>query len=202
MERGYSWSFVPFQAVIVSTLNFQPTEQPTRTENNPTDFCGGTAQLDPKTGVPSRGQRVLWTQRMNFHANIPQGKPQSRRCEPSKSHLRGTSRSYDIAIAVRRRLLNFYDISSTNLSEIYRQSLVRRPVFSLVRLLVRRWTYRAAPAAGESFGAHIGHIPCSLCHLMTSYVHPYPHGPPANVATLPAPTNRTYSRSKWAIGSG
>jgi len=93
--------------LFVSILNFQATEQPTRTENNPTDFCGGTAQLDPKTGVPSRGQRVLLTQRMNFHANIPQGKPQSRRCEPSKSHLRGKSRSYDIAIAARRRLLKF-----------------------------------------------------------------------------------------------
>ena len=87
--------------LFVSILIFQATEQPTRTENNPTDFCGGTAQLDPKTAVPSRGQRVLLTQRMNFHANIPQGKPQSRRCEPSKSHLRGNSRSYDIAIAAR-----------------------------------------------------------------------------------------------------
>ena len=35
--------------------------------------------------------------------------------------------------------------------EIYRQSLVRRPVFSLVRLLVRSWPYGVAPAAGESF---------------------------------------------------
>ena len=93
--------------LFVSILNFQATEQPTRTEINPTDFCGGTAQLDPKTGVPSRRQRVLLTQRMNFHANIPQGKPQSRRCEPSKSHLRGKSRSYYIAIAARRRLLKF-----------------------------------------------------------------------------------------------
>ena len=30
---------------------------------------------------------------------------------------------------------------------------------------------------------------------MPSHVHPYPHGPPANVATLPAPINCTYSRS-------
>ena len=93
--------------LFVSILNFQATEQPIRTENNPTDFCGGTAQLDPKTGVPSRGQRVLLTQRMNFHANILQGQPQSRRCEPSKSHLRGNSTSYDIAIAARRLLLKF-----------------------------------------------------------------------------------------------
>ena len=50
-------------------LNFQATKQPTRTKNNPTDFCDGTAQLDPKTGVPSRGQRVLLTQKMTFLAN-------------------------------------------------------------------------------------------------------------------------------------
>ena len=71
--RGRSFHSMLF----VSILNFQATEQPTRKENNPTDFCGGTAQLDPKTGVPSRGQRVLLTQRMTLHANIPQGKPQS-----------------------------------------------------------------------------------------------------------------------------
>ena len=57
--RGCSFHSKPF----LSILNFQATEQPTRTEkNNPTDFCGGTAQLDPKTGVPSRGQRVLSTE--------------------------------------------------------------------------------------------------------------------------------------------
>ena len=60
--------------LFVSILNFQATKQPTRTENKPTEFCGGTAQLDPKTCVPSRGQRVLLTQRMTLHANIPQGK--------------------------------------------------------------------------------------------------------------------------------
>ena len=45
--------------LLVSILNFQATEQPTRTENNSTDSRSGTAQLDPKTGVASRGQRVL-----------------------------------------------------------------------------------------------------------------------------------------------
>ena len=68
MERDSSWSFVPFQAVCVH-FEFQATEQPTRTKNNPTDFCGGIAQLDPKTGVPSRGQRVLLARTMTFHAN-------------------------------------------------------------------------------------------------------------------------------------
>ena len=143
---------------------------------------------------------------MTFLANIAQGKPQSRRCKPSKSHVRGKSRSHDIAIAARRRPLkfrNFYDISSTMLPEICRQSLIRRPAFSLVRLLVRPWPCRVAPAAGESFGAHVFPIPCSLCHIMPSHVHPYPHGPPANVATLPAPINqlRVFSRSKWAFRS-
>ena len=97
--------------IVVPTLFVETSyiehKQPTRTEINLTDFSGGTAQLDPKTGVPSRGQRGLLTQRMNFHANIPQGMPQSRGCERSKSHPRGNSRGYDIAIAVRRRLLKF-----------------------------------------------------------------------------------------------
>ena len=43
-------------------FEIQATELPTRTESNPTDFCGGTALLDHKTGVPSRGQRVLLTE--------------------------------------------------------------------------------------------------------------------------------------------
>ena len=94
------------------------------------------------------------------------------------------------------------NISSTNLPLIYRQSLVRHPVVSLVRLFVRPWPYRVAPAAGESFGAHICPMPWYLCHLMPSHVHPYPHGPPANVPTLPEPINCTYSRSKWAVRSG
>ena len=50
----------------MSIPNFEATEQPTRTENNPIDVCGGTTQLDPKAGVPSRGQGVLLTQRMFF----------------------------------------------------------------------------------------------------------------------------------------
>ena len=71
----------PFHSkLFVSISNFQATEQPARTENNPTEFCGGTAQPHPKTGVPSRGQRELLTQRMTLHANITPGKPQNRRC--------------------------------------------------------------------------------------------------------------------------
>ena len=92
-------------------------------------------------------------------------------------------------------------MTSTFLPDIYRQSLVRRAVVSLVRVLVRPWPYRLAPAAGKSCGAHICPIPCSLYHLMPSHVHPYPHGPPENVATLPAPINCTYSRSTCAVRS-
>ena len=77
MERDYSWSFIPSQAVCVH-FEFQATDW--NRKYNPSDLCGGSAQLDPKTGVPSRGQRVLLTQRMTLHANISQGKPQSRRC--------------------------------------------------------------------------------------------------------------------------
>ena len=94
-------------------------------------------------------------------------------------------------------------ISSTNLPQIYRQSLVRRPVFSLVRLLVRPWPYRVAPAAGESFGAHICPILCSLYHLMPSHVHPYPHGPPVNKCRNTPSTNQLHvlayqvGRSVW-----
>ena len=93
---------------------------------------------------------------------------------------------------------NFHDTSSTIWPEIYRQRLFRRPVFSLVRLLVKPRPYRLAPAAGESRDAYIFPIPCSLCHLMYT---PYPHDPPANVATLPAPINCTYCRSKCAVRS-
>ena len=64
----------------------------------------------------------------------------------------GKSTSYDIAVAARRRPLKIYGISSTFLPGIYRQNLVRRAVFSLVRLLVRPWPYRLAPAAGDSYG--------------------------------------------------
>ena len=62
-------------------------------------------------------------------------------------------------------------------SRIYRQSLVRCLVFSLVRPLVRSWPYRVAPAAGKSFGIHIiCPIPCWRWY----HVHPYPYLPSAN----------------------
>ena len=98
---------------------------------------------------------------------------------------------------------NFYDnISSTILPEIYRHSLVRRPAFSLVRLLVRSWPYRVVPAAGESFGAHICPVPCSLCHLMPSHVHPYPPWSSSKCRNTPS-TNQLHvfafqvGRSVW-----
>ena len=132
---------------FVSNLNFQANEQPTPTKNSPTDFCGGTAQLDSKTGVPSRGQRVLLTQRTTLHANRAQGKRQSRlaiQVEPS-----GEAYLVEVMISPSRLdddSRNFYDTSSTILPEIYRQSLVRRPVFSLVRLLVRPCLLYTSPS--------------------------------------------------------
>ena len=47
MERDYSWSFVPFQAVCVhSEFPGNRATDPNRKYTcNPTDFCGGTAQL-------------------------------------------------------------------------------------------------------------------------------------------------------------
>ena len=137
-------------------FEFQGAGQPTRTENNPTDFCGGTAQLNLKTGVPSRGQRVLLTQ--NEFSRKYSARQASRACGASHPS-RTFGKSLEVMILYRHRgsttTPEISVISSTNLPEIYRQSLVRRPVFSLVRLLVRPWPYRVAPAAGDSFGAHI-----------------------------------------------
>ena len=70
---------------------------------------------------------------------------------------------------------NFYDIGSTILPEKNRHSLVRRPVFSPVRLLVRPWPHRVAPAAGESFGAHI--CPTSHARYAMSRHLMYTHTP-------------------------
>ena len=52
-------------------------------------------------------------------------------------------------------------ISSARLLEIYRQSLVRHPIFSQVSLLVRPWPYRVVPIAGETCGVCICSIACS-----------------------------------------
>ena len=57
---------------------------------------------------------------------------------------------------------NVYGITFTFLPEIHRQSLVRCPVFFLVRFLVSPSPYRVAPATGESIGAHICPIPSTL----------------------------------------
>ena len=83
----------------------------------------------------------------------------------------GVMISPSIAVAARRRLPNSYDISSTILPEICRQSLVRRPVFSLVRLLVGPWPYRVAPRASPlapTYAPSYARYAIS-CHLM--YTH-------------------------------
>ena len=43
MERTTTNSLVPFQPFQLGRMKLRHT----RTENNPTDFCGGTTQLDP-----------------------------------------------------------------------------------------------------------------------------------------------------------
>ena len=148
--------------------------------------------------MPSRGHPVLLTQRVTLHATIAQDKPQRRLCEPSKSHLRQKSRSYDIAIAARRRLLKF---RLHQFHYFYRKmSPECRPP--------PRFFPRTPPsqAMAVSRGSCLGrvlwrsHVPHPILG-MPSHVHPYPHGLPANVATLPAPISCTYSRSKRAVRS-
>ena len=62
------------------------------------------------------------------------------------------------------------NISSALLLEIYRQSLVRHRIVSLVSFLVRPWPYRAAPAAGGTCGVCIYSIASS--HAIPCYPIP------------------------------
>ena len=77
-SEGFSQSLVPFQPVCVRCEllvdSGQPTSKYTRTDNSSTDhYCGAIVQLGCRAGVPSRGQRLLLTQRTTSHANITQG---------------------------------------------------------------------------------------------------------------------------------
>jgi len=83
MEREYSWSFVPFHAGFggLCPIEILGNRHWTgRTQIDPTGICLGTVQLDSKTGVPSRGQRVILAQRIASHANGAPGMAQSRQC--------------------------------------------------------------------------------------------------------------------------
>ena len=128
---------------------------------------------------------------------------ESLRAGGSSHRSRTFGKSRDVMVSQSRLdddSRHFYDgMSSTILPETYLQGLIRRTIFSLLRLLVRPWSDRVAQAAGGSFGAHICPIPCSLCHLI--YTHTL-MDLQQNVATLPAPTNCKYSRSRWANGIG
>ena len=108
---------------------------------------------------------------MNFHANILRGKPQSRRCDPSKSHLRGKSRSYDIAIAARRRLLNFYDQFHEFAAYISPESRSPPRLFPRTppgqAMAVSRGSPRASPLAPTYAPSHA--LYAISCHLM--YTH-------------------------------
>ena len=111
---------------------------------NPTDFGGGTVQVDSRAGVPPGGQRVLLTQRIASHANTGQGMPQTQAVLAIQVAPPGQiySESYDIRRGSTRTSGVSMNISSALLLEIYRQSLVvHYPVFSLVSLLVRSWPF-------------------------------------------------------------
>ena len=140
--------------LFVSVLNFQATEQPTRTKKSP--ICGGTAQLDPKTGVPSRGQRVLLTQRTTLHANIRLASEQAVLANPRRAF----GKNLEVIISPSRLDddSRYFYISSTFSSEIYCQSLIGRADFSFVRLLVRTWPYRPGSFRGRVlWRSHIPH---------------------------------------------
>ena len=65
--------------------------------------------------------------------------------------------------------INYQFYTKYRMRVFYVWSLWRIWVFSLVRLLVRPWPYRLAPAASESRDAYKCPISCLLCHLM--YTH-------------------------------
>ena len=164
----------------------------------PKDFCGGTAQLDSKTTVPSRGQRVVFlTRRRTKHANIAQGKPQAGASHPSGTLGKKTTvRSYDIAVAAPRRLPKFsklqYHKFARNISPESRSPLrlfARAPHLSghgrIAWLLPR--ASPVAPTYAPSRAGHamsmFTHHPAEDLHLKKKKKKTYPRGPPATVAT-------------------
>ena len=127
-------------------------------------------QPECRAEVPSRGQRLLLTQKATPHPNRSQGKLRRRRRQTSKWHRRDRSRSCGIALVAGRRLLKLLQTSVPHFNQnIYRQSLVLNPVFRRMRLPVRPWRYRVAPAAGELYSVNIRSTPCVLSHPM--YTH-------------------------------
>ena len=166
MERDYSWSFVPFRAVCVrSEFPGNRATDPNRRKTQLT-LAAGPRSSTRRQGYRHVGSECSW-HREWFCMQIY--RKASLRAGGASHPSRTCGRSLEVVISPSRLdddPWHSYDICSTNFPKLYRQSLVRRPVFSLVGLLVRPWPYRLAPAAGESCVAHKFPIPCSLCHLM------------------------------------
>ena len=81
----------------------------------------------------------------------------------------GNRKKNDFRFSVHNSVPDIFMTSVPQFCQEYITSLVRRPVFSLVRLIiVRPWPCRLAPAAGESCGAHICPIPCTPIPLWSS----------------------------------
>ena len=112
------------------------------------------------------------------------------------SHLQDKSRSYDIVIAARRRLVKFPWCQLHNFARNISLECRSPP-----RLLPRTPPSQVMAVSRGSCGGRVlwrPHMPHPML-AMPSHVHGYPHGLPATVAILPAPIDCTYSRSKWAV---
>ena len=145
-------------------------------------------QLDSRAGVLSRGQRVLLTQTTASQKTVL----------AIQWHLRDKCRSCDIAVVARPGLPKLIRTSVPHFCQkMYRQSLVSQP-----GILPREPPGQAmAVSRGSCRGRALR--PPRMLHPVSSkssHVHPYPRGPPAYEATLPAPIRCHKYRSKRAFG--
>ena len=131
------------------------------------------------------------------YANISQGKPHRRRCNPSKRHHRDRYSSCDIALVARRRLLKFLRtwvpyFFQNNISPVPRSQpsiLPREPAGQA--MAVSRGSCRGRALRRPHALHPVSHKP--------PHVHPYPRGSPVYEATLPGPISCRTSRSTWAV---
>ena len=190
MERGCSHSFVPTQLVCVP-CELVNSGRPTRTDTTVAQltFAAGPCKLDSGAGVPSRGQRMLLTQRTALHAMVPQGKSLAGdgASHPSR-HPRDECRSFDIAVVARRGLLK---LLRTSRRHSFAGNYIGRASFA-TRSLPREPPGQAMAVSRGSCRGRALRRPLMLHPVspMAPHVHQYPRGPPAYEATLPAPINR------------
>ena len=96
---------------------------------------------------------------------------------------------------------NFYDITSTILPEIYRLESRSPPrLFPRTPPSLAMAVSRGSCRGRVLWCTHMPHAMLATPSHAISCTPIYPNGPPANVATLPAPINCTSSRSKWEFG--